>query len=94
MPAENLVTYDSFPLAAEDLKNKRIDAAIYDKPPMLDAIADKPMSIIGEINTGEEYGVAMRQDDTELIATMNEGLAELMASSYWDELQTKYEMVA
>lgn len=94
MPAENLFTYDSFPLAAEDLKNKRIDAAIYDKPPMLDAIAEKPMSIIGEISTGEEYGVAMRQDDTELIATMNEGLAELMASPYWDELQTKYEMVA
>lgn len=94
MPVENLVTYDSFPLAAEDLKNKRIDAAIYDKPPMLDAIAEKPMSIIGEINTGEEYGVAMRQDDTELIATMNEGLAELMASPDWNELMTKYEMVA
>ncbi len=87
-----LVTYDNFPLVATDLQNKRIDFAIYDRPPMLDAIAGKPIHIIGEIDTGEEYGIAIRKSDTALLATMNEGLARLMASPKWTELTEKYKM--
>ncbi|MDI6875488.1 MAG: transporter substrate-binding domain-containing protein [Methanomicrobiales archaeon] len=91
--AENrLVLYDSFPLAATDLQNKRVDAIIYDTPPMLDAIAGKPLHIIGEIDTGELYGVAVRKTDPELLATINEGLTELMADPYWEDLKQKYEM--
>jgi len=93
MSKDNLKTYDNFPLVSEDLKNKRLDAAIYDKPPMLDAIAGKPIVIVGEINTGEEYGVAIRKDDVELLNTMNEGIAALMADPYWEELKVKYDMV-
>lgn len=87
-----LVTYDNFPLVATDLQNKRIDFAIYDRPPMLDAIEAKPLHIIGEIDTGEEYGVAIRKTDTKLLETMNEGLDHLLASPKWDELKQKYEM--
>ena len=87
-----LVTYDNFPLVATDLQNRRIDFAIYDRPPMLDAIEGKPLHIIGEIDTGEEYGVAIRKTDTKLLETINEGLAHLMASPKWDELKQKYEM--
>jgi polar amino acid transport system substrate-binding protein len=59
---------------------------------MLDAIKEKPMSIIGEIDTGEEYGVAIRKSDAELLATINTGLDLLMQSPKWDELKTKYKM--
>ena len=92
MSADMLVTYDNFPLVATDLQNKRIDFAIYDRPPMLDAIAGKPLHLIGEIETGEEYGIAIRKTDTELLETMNEGLVRLMASPKWDELKQQYEM--
>lgn len=92
MAEDRLVLYDSFPLAATDLQNKRVDAIIYDKPPMLDAIAGKPLHIIGEIDTGELYGVAVRKTDPALLATINEGLTELMADPYWEELKQKYEM--
>ncbi|KAF5089821.1 ABC transporter substrate-binding protein [Methanospirillum purgamenti] len=92
MSADMLVTYDNFPLVATDLQNKRIDFAIYDRPPMMDAIAGKPLHIIGEIDTGEDYGVAIRKTDPELLETINEGLAHLMASPKWTELQQKYEM--
>ncbi|RPJ53326.1 MAG: basic amino acid ABC transporter substrate-binding protein [Methanobacteriota archaeon] len=92
MPAANLVTYDTFPLAATDLVNKRIQAAIYDTPPMKDAIDGKPLHIVGEIDTGEEYGVAIRKSDTELLLVVNEGLAELMKDPYWEALKTTYEM--
>ena len=94
MPAENFKnTYSTFPLVSEDLKNKRIDFAIYDKPPMLEAIEGKPLSIIGEIDTNEEYGVAVRKSDPELLETVNDGLTMLMADPYWEELKTKYGMV-
>ena len=93
MPKENLKLYDNFPLVAEDLKNNRLDAAIYDKPPMLEAIAGKPIVIVGEINTGEEYGVAIRKGDTELLNQINKGLTTLMADPYWEELKTKFEMI-
>jgi polar amino acid transport system substrate-binding protein len=92
MPEENLKLYDNFPLVATDLQNKRIDAAVYDTPPMLDAIADKPLILIGEIDTGEEYGVAIRKDDTELLAKINDGLTALMDDPYWEELKEKYDM--
>ncbi len=92
IPADQLVTYDNFPLAATDLQNKRVDFAIYDRPPMVDAIANKPMHIIGEIDTGEEYGVAIRKTDTELLTTINQGLDLLMKSPKWEELKKKYEM--
>lgn len=93
LPEENLKTYDSFPLAAEDLKNKRVDFTVYDKPPMVEAIQGKPLSIIGEIDTGEEYGVAIRKSDPELLEIVNTGLTQLMASPYWEEIKVQYGMV-
>jgi polar amino acid transport system substrate-binding protein len=92
MPEENLKLYDSFPLVITDLGNARIEAAIYDRPPLERAIAGKPINIIYDIDTNEEYGVAVRKDDTELLATINEGLTELMEDPYWEELKEKYEM--
>jgi polar amino acid transport system substrate-binding protein len=92
LAADMLVTYDNFPLVATDLQNKRINFAIYDTPPMLDAIAGKPLHIIGEIDTGEDYGIAIRKTDTELLKTMNEGLARLKASPKWEELKEQFEM--
>lgn len=92
MPAENLKVYDTFPLVATELAFKRIDAAIYDRPSLMDAIAGKPLVVIGEIDTGEEYGVALRKDDTELLATINSGLTALMQDPYWEELKVKYRL--
>ena len=60
---------------------------------MLEAIEGKPLSIIGEIDTNEEYGVAVRKSNPELLETINDGLTMLMADPYWEELKTKYGMV-
>ncbi len=92
MPAENLVTYDNFPIVVQDLQNKRLDAIIYDTTPMHEAIAGKPLIEIGEIDTGEEIGVAIRKEDTELLATINDGLSQLKTDPYWETLKEKYTM--
>lgn len=92
MPADSLKLYDSFPLVAADLAIGRIEAAVYDKPPMITAIADKPAHIAGEIDTDEQYGVAIPKSNPVLLRTMNEGLAELMKDPYWQVLRIKYSL--
>jgi polar amino acid transport system substrate-binding protein len=92
MPKDNLKLYDSFPLVAADLAIGRIDAAVYDKPPMITAIADKPAHIIGEIDTDEQYGVAIPKSNPALLQTMNEGLTDLMNDPYWQVLRNRYAL--
>lgn len=90
MPAANLKSFDNFPLAITALMNKQVDATVYDKPPTVDIIRGQNAKIISEIDTKEEYGIAIRKDDTALLETMNKGLDLLMADPYWNELKQKY----
>lgn len=84
--------YDSAPMAVEDLVNGRIDAAGIDSAPAEDAInkAKKPVKIIGEFAPKDDFGVAMRNEDTELHSLINEGYKQLKADPYWEELKKKY----
>ncbi|NLJ38684.1 MAG: basic amino acid ABC transporter substrate-binding protein [Candidatus Atribacteria bacterium] len=92
LPKDNLKLYDNFPLAVNDLINGRVQVAMMDEPVVTKAIAGKPLVKIGVISTGEEYGIAVRKEDTELKEKLNEGLKKLMASPFWEELMIKYEM--
>ncbi|MDD4254949.1 MAG: ABC transporter substrate-binding protein [Methanofollis sp.] len=92
MTEDNLKLYDNIQLTLSDLQNKRVDAVMYDVPVIKTSIEGKPLVMLGEIQTDEEYGVAIRKEDTELLATINEGLDKLMASPKWEELKQKYEM--
>lgn len=51
-----------------------------DEPIIDKAIEGKPLKKIGVISTGEEYAIAVRKEDTELKALLNEGLKRLMSS--------------
>ncbi|MDR2892884.1 MAG: ABC transporter substrate-binding protein [Deltaproteobacteria bacterium] len=86
--------YASPPMAIEDLVNKRIDAAAIDSAPANDAIGKqgKPVKIVGEFAEGDDFGVATRNEDTELRNTINEGYRLLKADPYWEELKAKYEL--
>lgn len=92
MPESNLKLYDNTPLAVEDLITGRVDAVMYDSTVMLDIIAGKPVSKIGYVETNEEFGIAVRKDDTELLEKLNAGLDNLMNSPDWDLLKQKYRM--
>ncbi len=87
-----LVEYDSAPLAIEDVLNGRIVAAAMDDAPAKDAMRKKPVKIVGTFGMpSEDFGYAVRKEDTELLNMMNEGLKKLMASPYWEELKTTYK---
>jgi polar amino acid transport system substrate-binding protein len=92
MSADHLKQYDNFPLVITDLMNKNIDASIYDRPSHLTAIEGKPIHIIYDIDTGEQYGIAIRKDSPALLQTMNEGLADLHADPYWKQLLATYNL--
>jgi polar amino acid transport system substrate-binding protein len=92
MPQANLKLYDNTPLAVNDLESGRIDAVMYDDLSLKDMIQGKDIEKIGSVETNEEFGIAVRKEDTDLLATLNEGLADLMKDPYWQELITKYNM--
>jgi len=88
-----LVYYDSAPLAVEDVINGRIVAAAMDDAPAKDAVKKRPVTIIGGFGMHEEeFGYAVRKEDTQLLSTLNEGLKKIMASPIWEELKKKYEL--
>ncbi|WP_028582007.1 ABC transporter substrate-binding protein [Desulfogranum japonicum] len=85
--------YSSSPLAIEDLLNGRIDAAAMDDAPAQDAASKKAVQILGTFGMEEEeFGYAVRKDETELLQQVNTALEKLMASPYWEELIAKYEL--
>jgi polar amino acid transport system substrate-binding protein len=92
MPQANLKLYDNTPLAVDDLVSGRIDAVMYDDLVLKDIIANKTVRKIGNIETKEEFGIAVRKSDPELLATLDDGLVQLKADPRWQELITKYKM--
>ncbi|MDO5537680.1 MAG: ABC transporter substrate-binding protein [Desulfovibrionaceae bacterium] len=86
-----LRNYDSCPLAVEDLLNGRIEAALMDSLPANDAISKgRDVKIVGTHGIPDDFGVAIRKGDAELMKLVNEGYKLLKADPYWKELQAKY----
>lgn len=90
MPASNLSLYPDLTTLTEHLVNGSIDASIADTPSQLRQISGKPLVIIGEVPTESQYAVAVRKTDHKLLVTMNDGLRQLMADPYWQQLLQKY----
>lgn len=85
--------YESSPLAVEDILNGRIAAAAMDDAPAKDAADKKDVKILGTFGMEpEDFGYAIRKEDTQLLKDINEGLKRLMASDHWKELIKKYDL--
>lgn len=85
--------YNSSPLAVEDVLNGRIDAAAMDDAPAKDAAGKKAVKIVGTFGMDdEEFGYAIRKEDTELLKKVNGALKKLMSSPEWTALVEKYEL--
>ena len=85
--------YNSSPLAVEDILNGRIAAAAMDDAPAKDAAGKKAVKTLGTFGMhSEDFGYAIRKEDTQLMTDMNEGLKRLMASPHWKELVKKYDI--
>ncbi len=82
-------TNDSFPA----LKNREIDALIYDRPVNAYAVATNQVTgvkILPDVLTQENYGIAVRKDNDELLQQINEALKKLHESGEYDQIYSKW----
>jgi polar amino acid transport system substrate-binding protein len=85
-----ILGYNSFALSIVGLQNNGCDAVIFDSAGMPYLIQDKPVKVLGVIDTDSRYAIGVRKGDKELRELMNSGLTELMQSGEWQELTGKY----
>ena len=77
--------------AAMDLKNGMIDAIVLDSLPAQRIVEQNPdLMILDEALTVEEYAIAVRKEDTELLANINAAIAAMKADGTYDALRAMY----
>ena len=85
-------TFDSAPLALQELANGNVDAVINDAPVTLYAISTgniPGIEVVGELLTEESYGIAL-PDGSENVEAINTALAELKADGTYAEIYKKW----
>jgi polar amino acid transport system substrate-binding protein len=84
--------YESPPLVIEDLLNGRVDGAAIDSAPADEAMnkGRKAIKVVGEFAEPDDFGVAVRKEDSALLKKINRGYELLKKDPYWEELQTNY----
>lgn len=85
-------TFESAPLALQELANGNVDAVINDRPATLDAIATgniPDIEVVGELLTEESYGIALPKG-SENVALINSALAEIKSDGTYADLYKKW----
>lgn len=90
LPEKNLKRYDTYVLALSDLLNGNIDAIVLDSPVAERFTKTKPAQVVGIIITNENYGIAVRKGEKELLEKINNAIEELRKSGKMGELVDKY----
>lgn len=93
--ANNGVTvqnFDDVTTAFTALEAGKIDAIVNDLPVDQWMVKNSytDCTIIEEIPTGEQYGIAISKDNPALTAAINEALAEIRADGTYDEIYAKW----
>lgn len=84
-------SYDDTLLAFEDLRAGRVDAVINDLPVTAYLVQkDNSFEIVAEIPTGEQYGIAFREDSDELREAVNQALKEIKEDGTYDQIYQKW----
>ena len=92
IPGAEISTFDSAPLALQELANGNVDAVINDAPVTLDAIASgniDGLKVVGELLTTEFYGIAMPKD-SENVEVVNDAIMTMMEDGTYAEIYQKW----
>ncbi|MGB8699480.1 MAG: basic amino acid ABC transporter substrate-binding protein [Thermosynechococcaceae cyanobacterium] len=85
-------SFDSAPLALQELANGNVDAVVNDAPVTLDAIKKgniKGLKVVGQLLTEEYYGIAFPKGSANLSA-INTGLDQLITDGTYAEIYKKW----
>jgi polar amino acid transport system substrate-binding protein len=86
--------FESTPLALKELEAGGVDAVVADNGVVINYVANNPggkfKSIADKEFVPEQYGIALKKGNAELLAKVNKGLAEIKADGSYDQIYAKY----
>ncbi|MDQ3985397.1 MAG: transporter substrate-binding domain-containing protein [Actinomycetota bacterium] len=86
-----LVQFAQAPPMYQQLLAGQVDAVFNDLPVSLDAIkGEASLEVVEQIDTGEEYGLAVSKDNPELLEAIDEALDTIYQNGTYAEIFKKY----
>ncbi len=90
----NIKRFEGTPLALKELESGGVDAVVADNGVVINYLANNPggkfKSISDKEFAPEQYGIALKKGNAELLAKVNKGLADIKADGTYDKIYTQY----
>jgi polar amino acid transport system substrate-binding protein len=90
----NIKRFESTPLALKELESGGVDAVVADNGVIIHYVANNPggkfKTVADKEFVPEQYGIALKKGNAELLALVNKGLADIRADGTYDAIFTKY----
>ena len=90
----NVKRFESTPLALQELQAGGVDAVVADNGVIENYVANntgaKFKTVSDDSFAAEQYGLAVRKGNTELLEKLNKGLADIKADGTYDQIYAKY----
>jgi len=90
----NIKRFESTPLALKELEAGGVDAVVADNGVVIHYVANNPGGQFKTVSDAsfapEQYGIAVKKGNTELLAKINDGLAGIKADGSYAQLYMKY----
>ena len=90
----NIKRFESTPLALKELESGGVDAVVADNGVIIHYVANNPggkfKTVADKEFVPEQYGVALKKGNSELLGKINKGLADIKADGTYDAIFTKY----
>ena len=90
----NVRRFESTPLALKELEAGGVDAVVADNGVVIHHVANNPGAKFKTISdpgfVPEQYGIAVRKGNAELLEKINQGLAGIRADGSYDKIYVKY----
>ncbi len=90
---DNVIGYNTYPLAIEALKRGDVAAVVMDAPAQREAAkTDGAVVIAFEFSIGDVYGIPVKKGDVDMLARINHGLAQLIADGTLAKLKATWKL--
>ena len=90
----NIKRFESTPLALKELESGGVDAVVADNGVVIHYVANNPggkfKTVADKEFVPEQYGIALKKGNAELLAKINKGLADIKADGSYDAIFVKY----
>ena len=90
----NIKRFESTPLALKELEAGGVDAVVADNGVVINYVTNNSGARFKTVNDAafvpEHYGIPVKKGNTDLLAKINKGLAEIRADGTYDRIYAKY----